>query len=166
MPYSSPELLQLEAIRDWMATLTVWQEWVGSVVAATLKARVVWPLKSAPTLPVCVLSVASSVMRNQTGAAGGANFQPSGEIKLWVYAADTQPADPQAGYSDFLDLFGRLRDEMADNAHLAPVFFNEFLFSAPPVIHSSWVNMEDDDAQEGLGAWFQGEMSIRWGVEA
>lgn len=165
MTYSSPEILQLEAIRDWMATLTVWQEWVDSVDVATLKARVVWPLKAAPTLPVCVLSLGKSRSTNFSGAAGGSNFQPSGEIRLYVYAADTNIADPQAGYSDFVDLFCRLRDEMAENAHTAPVYFNSFDLSDPPVIHSTWVNTEDDDEEEGLAAWWQGELLIRWGAE-
>lgn len=165
MPYSSPELLQLQAIQSWMATLTVWQEWVDSTDETTLKAAIVWPLKAAPTLPVCVLSISQSIVRNMTGAAGGANFQPSGEIKLWIYAADTQPTDPQTGYSDFLDLLCRLRDEMADNAHVAPVLFNEFQLGMPPVVHSRWINAEDDDTGEGLGDYYQGELSIRWGVE-
>jgi len=164
MTYSSPEILQLEAIQSWIADMTVWSEWVGSAVEAELEARVVWPLKAAPTLPVCVLSLGGGRTVNLTGAAGGANFQPSGQVKLWIYAADTAPTDPQAGYSDFADLFYRLIGEMADNAHLAPVFFNEFSSPDPPIIHSSWVNLEDDT--EGLAAWWQGELQIRWGVEA
>jgi len=162
MPYSSPEIIKLEAIRTWIAGLAVWQQWTGLDQAGSA-ARVVWPLKAAPTLPVCVLVLNASRMKNLTGAAGAANFQPSGSISLWVYAADTQPADPQAGYSDFADLFFRLRDAMADNAHQAPVLFNEFTSPDLPVIHSSWVNTDEDT--DGLAAWWQGELMIQWGVE-
>lgn len=166
MPYSSPQLLHLEAIRDWMATLTVWQEWIDSVDATTLKARVVWPLKAAPTLPVCVLSLSGGQTINLTGAAGGSNFHPSGITQLFLYAADTAPADPQLGYSDFADLFYRLIEEMAANAHVAPIYFNEFITPELPIVHSSWVNTEDDETNEGLAAWWMGQLSIRWGVES
>ena len=157
MPYSSPEVLQLEAIRDWMATLSVWSGWAGAN-------RVVWPIKAAPDLPVCVLALNGGRTVNLTGAAGGANFQPSGSITLWIYAADTAPTDPQQGYTDFADKFFLLIGQMADNAHVAPVLFNEFTTPDTPIVHSSWVNTEDDD--EGLDAWWQGQITIRWGVEA
>lgn len=165
MPYSSPELLQLEALQAWMATLSVWQEWLASTDDTFLKSRIVWPLAAAPALPVCVLSPGRSVLRNQTGAAGGANFQPSGQIKLWVYAVDTAPTDLQQGYSDFLDLFSRLRSDMADNAHVAPVLFDEFEFGDPPVIRSNWVNSQDDETSEGLDDYWHGELTLRWGIE-
>lgn len=153
----------LEAIRDWMATLTVWQEWVGSAVEATLKARVCWPLKSAPALPVAILSLRGGQFRNMTGAAGGANFQPAGTIAMQVYAADTGGTDQQLGYSNFADLFYRLISEMADKAHNAPIFFNNFTTPEMPIIRSSWVSVDEDD---GLADWWQGEMMISWGVEA
>jgi hypothetical protein len=156
MPYSSPEVLQLEAIRDWMATLSVWSAWAGN-------GRVVWPIKAAPDLPVCVLALNGGRTVNRTGAAGGANFQPSGSITLHIYAADTAPEDPQEGYSDFADQFYNLISQMADNAHVAPVLFNEFITPDVPIVHSSWVNTEDDS--EGLAAWWQGQITIRWGVD-
>lgn len=162
MTYSSPEVLQLEAIQTWISGLTVWQTWTGLDQAGSA-ARVVWPLKAAPTLPVCVLSLGASRSVNLTGAAGAANFQPSGSISLWVYAEDTAPTNPQTGYSDFADLFFRLRDEMADKAHEAPVLFNEFSHPDIPVLHSSWVSADEDT--EGFASWWQGEMTIRWGVE-
>ena len=56
-----------------------------------------------------------------------------------------------------------LISQMADNAHLAPVLFNEFSTPDTPIVHSSWVNTEDDD--EGFAAWWQGQITIRWGVE-
>lgn len=157
MPYSSPEVLQLEAIRDWMDTLSVWTGWAGA-------GRVVWPVKAAPALPVCILALNGGRTVNLTGAAGGSNFQPSGSITLWIYAADTDPTDPQAGYSDFADLFYQLIQQMADNAHVAPVLFNEFSTPDVPIVHSTWVNAEDDT--EGLADWWQGQITIRWGVEA
>ncbi len=157
MPYSSPEVLQLEAIRDWMATLSVWSAWAGAN-------RVVWPMKAAPDLPVCVLSLNAGRTVNLTGAAGGSNFQPSGSITLWIYAADTAPTDPQQGYSDFADKFFNLISQMSTNAHVAPVLFNEFSTPESPIVHSSWVNAEDED--EGLSAWWQGQITIRWGVES
>lgn len=156
MPYTSPEVLQLEAIRDWMATLSVWNSWAGAN-------RVVWPIKAAPDLPVCVLALNAGRTLNITGAAGGANFQPSGSITLWIYAADTAPTDPQLGYTVFADKFFGLISQMADNAHMAPVLFNEFSTPDTPIVHSSWVNTEDDD--EGFAAWWQGQITIRWGVE-
>lgn len=163
MPYSSPEVLQLEAIRDWIATLAVWSEWVGSEIEAELKARVVWPLKSAPALPVAILSLRGGSLNNSTGAAGGANFQPTGTIAMQVYAANTGGDDEQLGYTVFADLFYRLIAGMADAAHQSPVFFNSFTTPEVPIIRSSWVSTEDD---EGLGDWWQGEVMIRWGVEA
>jgi hypothetical protein len=156
MPYTSPEVLQLEAIRDWMETLSVWSGWAGA-------GRVVWPIKAAPNLPVCVLALNAGRTVNLTGAAGGANFQPSGSITLWIYAADTNPEDPQLGYTVFADKFFGLISQMADSAHVAPVLFNEFATPDTPIVHSSWVNTEDDD--EGLDAWWQGQITIRWGVE-
>lgn len=157
MPYTSPEVLQLEAIRDWMATLTVWSAWAGAN-------RVVWPLKSAPDLPVCVLALNAGRTVNRTGAAGGSNFQPSGSITLWIYAEDTNPSDAQLGYTVFADKFFGLISEMADKAHAAPVLFNEFSTPDVPIVHSSWVNAEEDD--EGLAAWWQGQITISWGVES
>lgn len=162
MSYSSPEILQLEAIRDWMATLSVWQAWTGLDETAA-KARIVWPLKSAPSLPVCVLALGGGSTVNLTGAAGGSNFQPKGQITLWIYAADTAPTDPQLGYSDFADQLYNLIAQMADNAHVAPVLFNEFSTPETPIVHSTWVNAEEED--EGLAAWWQGQITIRWGVE-
>ena len=53
MTTTSPEFLTLEAIRDWMATLTIWQQWTG-LSGDALEARVVWPIKNAPALPVAV----------------------------------------------------------------------------------------------------------------
>jgi hypothetical protein len=80
-----------------------------------------------------------------------------------VYAADTAPTDPQTGYSDFADEFYNLIAAMADAAHEAPVLFNEFSTPDTPIIHSSWVNAEETD--EGLAAWWQGQITIRWGVD-
>mgnify|MGYP000107807526 CR=1 FL=1 len=162
MTYTSPEVLQLEAIRDWMATLTAWQTWTALDETGS-KARIVWPIKAAPALPVCVLALNGGRTVNLTGAAGGSNFQPSGSITLWIYAADTAPTDPQTGYSDFADLFYGLVSAMADAAHVAPVLFNEFSTPDPPIVHSTWVNFEDTD--EGLAAWWQGQITIRWGVD-
>lgn len=156
MSYTSPEVLQLEAIRDWMATLSVWTGWAGAN-------RVVWPIKAAPDLPVCVLALNAGRTVNLTGAAGGSNFQPSGSITLWIYAGDTAPTDPQQGYTDFADKFFGLISQMADNAHVAPVLFNEFTTPDTPIVHSSWVTTEDD--QQGLATWWQGQITIRWGVE-
>ena len=164
MSYSSPQVLQLEAIRDWMATLDVWSEWVDSDVAATLKARVVWPLSATQTLPACVLALGSQQTVNFSGAAGGANFQPAGMINLFVYAEDTAPSNAQTGYSDFADLFFRLISEMADKAHEAPVFFNTFQTPETPIVHSSWVNTEDDGS--GLGDYWMGQLMIDWGARA
>ncbi len=161
MPYSSPQILQLEAIKAWMATLSVWTGWTG-LTGSAAEARVVWPLKAAPALPVCVLCLGAGRTTNLTGAAGGANFQPSGEITIWIYAADTALTDPQTGYSDFADLFFRLIQQMADNAHVAPVLFNEFAVPDSPIVHSSWVNYSDDD--EGLSTWWQGQITLRWGI--
>lgn len=158
MAYSSPEILQLEAIRDWMATLSVWSGWAGVD-------RVVWPIRAANELPACVLALNAGRTVNLTGAAGGENFQPSGSITLWIYAADTNTEDAQAGYSDFADLFYRLIAEMADNAHVAPIFINELTTPEAPIVHSSWVNFNDDDT-EGFNPWWQGQITIRWGVEA
>jgi len=163
MPYSSPEILQLEAIQEWMATLTVWQMWTG-LTGNDLEARVVWPLKNAPDLPVAVLSLMGGRSLNKTGAAGGSNFDPSGQIAMWIYAADTGGDNEQLGYSDFGDMFYRLISEMADKAHQAPVLFNEFTTPDVPIVRSSWVTAQDDDA--GLSAWWQGQVLIRWGVEA
>tara|TARA_R110000868_G_scaffold73672_2_gene213488 strand:+ start:2729 stop:3220 length:492 start_codon:yes stop_codon:yes gene_type:complete len=162
MSYTSPEILQLEAIRDWIASLTVWQTWTG-LAETPAKARVVWPLKSAPTLPVCVLSLNGGRLVNLSGAAGGSNFQPSGIVTAYIYAADTAPTDPQVGYSDFADLFYQLIAAMADAAHQAPVLFNEFTTPELPIVHSSWVNFEETD--EGLADWWQGQLVIRWGVD-
>jgi hypothetical protein len=100
MTVSSPEFLMLEAIRDWMATLTVWQEWT-ELTGDDLKARVVWPLKDAPALPVCVLALKGGRTLNKTGAAGGSNFDPSGSIDMWIYAADAGGEDEQLGYTTF-----------------------------------------------------------------
>lgn len=163
MTNSSPVVLQLEAIRDWMATLAVWSEWVGSADATTLKARVVWPLSATRTLPVAVLSLGSQQTVNLTGAAGGANFQPSGTIAMFIYAEDTDEANAQTGYTVFADLFFRLIAEMADEAHEAPVLFNSFETPEVPIVHSSWINTEDTD---GLAAYWQGQLTIRWGAEA
>jgi len=162
MTTTSPEFLTLEAIRDWMATLTIWQQWTG-LSGDALKARVVWPLKNAPDLPVAVLGLRGSKTVNKTGAAGGSNFDPSGRIALWVYAADTGGDDEQKGYSDFGDMFFQLKSEMADKAHDAPVLFNSFEVPETPIVRSSWVTAPDED--EGLSAWWQGEMTISWGVE-
>ena len=156
MPYTSPEVLQLEAIRTWMDTLSAWTSWAGT-------GRVVWPVKAAPALPVCVLELNAGRTINLTGAAGGANFQPSGSITMWIYAEDTAPTDPQQGYTDFADKFFLLKGEMADNAHVAPVLFNEFSTPDTPIVHSSWVMTEDET--EGFSAWWQGQITIRWGVE-
>ena len=155
MSYSSPQVLQLEAIRDWMATLDVWSEWVGSDVAATLKARVVWPLSATQTLPACVLALGSQQTVNFSGAAGGANFQPAGIINLFIYAEDTAPSNAQTGYSDFADLFFRLISEMADKAHEAPVFFNTFSMApagavAPGARVAVAVDMESSGSQEAV----------------
>ncbi len=159
MTYSSPEITYLENIRDWMATLSVWQEWTG-LSGDPLKARVVWPLRAVSNLPTAVLSVGASTTKNLTGAAGGANFQPDGVFKLWVYAADTS-ADPMISYSDFADKLFRLKAEMADKAHEAPVLFNEFSISDEAIYHSSEV-MDDTETS---AYWF-GMILIRWGVEA
>ena len=156
MTYSSPEVLQLEGIRDWMDTLSVWTGWAGL-------GRVVWPIKAVPELPACVLAINGGRTVNLTGAAGGANFQPSGYINMWIYAADTAPDNPQLGYTEFADLFYQLIAQMADEAHSAPIFFNEFTTPEAPIVHSSWVNADED---EGLNAWWQGQITIRWGVEA
>jgi hypothetical protein len=165
MSFTSPELVQLESLQAWMATLTVWQEWIDSVDATVLKSRIVWPLAAAPALPVCVLSPGRSVLRNLTGSAAGANFQPAGQIKIWVYAADTHPNDLQTGYSTFLDLFSRLRSDMAEHAHMAPVLFDEFEFGDPPVIRSNWINTQDEETDEGLSDYWHGEMTLRWGID-
>jgi hypothetical protein len=157
MTYSSPEVLQLEAIRDWMDTLDAWTDWAG-------EDRVVWPIKAAPDLPVCVLGLNSGRTVNLTGAAGGSNFQPSGSITLWIYAADDAPTDPQLGYSNFADKFYGLISAMADVAHQAPVLFNEFSTPDSPIVHSTWIMTEDES--EGLAAYWQGQITIRWGVEA
>lgn len=156
MPYSSPEVLQLEAIQTWMETLSVWTAWAGT-------GRVVWPIKAAPELPVCVLALNAGRTINLTGAAGGSNFQPSGSITAWIYAADTDPTDPQTGYSEFADKFFNLIAQMADNAHTAPIFVNEFETPDAPIVRSSWVNVDDDD--EGLADYWMGQITIRWGVE-
>jgi hypothetical protein len=74
MSYTSPEILTLEAIQSWIASLSVWQAWTELDETAS-RARVVWPLKSAPTLPVCVLALNAGRTVNLTGAAGGSNFQ-------------------------------------------------------------------------------------------
>ena len=161
MAYSSPQLLQLQAIRDWMASLSVWQAWT-ELSGGAAASRVVWPLKSAPALPVCVLSLGAQRTVNLTGAAGGANFQPSGQITLYIYAEDTAPDNPQTGYSNFADLFFTLIQDMADNAHVAPVLFDEFTVPDTPIVHSTWVNFEDTD--EGLAAWWQGQITISWGT--
>ena len=162
MTTTSPEFLTLEAIRDWMATLTIWQQWTG-LSGDALKARVVWPLKNAPALPVAVLGLMGGRTLNKTGAAGGSNFDPSGQIAMWIYAADTGGDNEQVGYSAFGDLFYSLISEMADKAHQAPVQFNEFSTPDTPIVRSSWVTAQDED--EGLAAWWQGQITIRWGVE-
>lgn len=161
MSYSSPQVLQLESIRDWMSTLDVWSEWVDSVDVPTLKARVVWPLSATQTLPVCVLALGAQNVENRSGAAGGANFQPFGTINLFIYAEDTNPTNSQTGWSDFADLFFRLVTEMADKAHQAPVLFNAFRTPEVPIVHSSWVNTEDDG--QGLGNYWIGQVTISWG---
>ena len=158
MPYSSPEVLQLEAIRDWMATLSVWTSATGG------DNHVFWPIKAADSMPACVLSLQGGRTVNLTGAAGGSNFQPSGSIGMLIYAADTGGADEQKGYSDFADFFYGLISEMADKAHQSPVVFNEFVTPPVPIMRSSWFNVEDDD--EGLADWWQGLLTISWGVEA
>lgn len=162
MSYQSPEFKQLEAIQAWMATLTVWQTWTGQSGAGLLD-RVCWPLRNAPALPVAVLGLRGGKTVNKTGAAGGANFDPSGRIAMWVYAADTGGDDEKKGYSDFGDLFYQLISEMADKAHDAPVLFNSFETPETPIVRSSWVTAPDED--EGLSAWWQGEIIISWGVE-
>lgn len=159
MTYASPEITYLESIRDWMATLTVWQTWTG-LSGDALKARVVWPLKAAAALPVAVLSIGASTTKNLTGAAGGANFQPDGVFKMWVYAEDTN-ADPMISYSDFADMLFQLKAEMADKAHEAPVLFNEFSISDEAIYHSS--DVLDETVTDAY--WF-GLIMIRWGVEA
>jgi hypothetical protein len=163
MPVTSPEFLMLEAIRDWMATLTTWQTWTG-LSGDPLKARVVWPIKNAPALPVCVLGLMGGQTINLTGAAGGSNFVPSGSIGMWLYAADTDPDDEQAGYTTFGDLFFALISEMADKAHEAPVKFNQFITPEVPIVRSTWVATEDE-MDAGLGLWWQGQVTVRWGVE-
>ena len=163
MSVTSPEFLMLDAIRTWMATLTVWQQWTG-LSGDQLKARVVWPLKDSPALPVTVLGLMGGKTVNKTGAAGGSNFDPSGQIAMWVYAADTGGEDESKGYEEFGDRFYALIAEMADKAHEAPVLFNEFTTPDVPIVRSSWVTTQDDD--EGLDPWWQGQVFIRWGVEA
>ncbi len=164
MTAASPEFLQLESIRDWMETLTVWRSWTG-LSGDALKARVVWPIKNAPALPVCVLALGGGRTVNRTGAAGGANFQPSGSITMWIYAADTGGADEALGYQTFGDLFYSLIAEMADKAHEAPVLFNEFITPDSPIVRSSWVTTEDDNDADTLAAWWQGQVTVRWGID-
>lgn len=162
MVAQSPEFQVLEAIRDWMATLPLWQSWTG-LTGDDLKARVVWPIKDAPALPVCVLFLKGGRTINKTGAAGGSNFDPSGMIGMAIYAADTGGEDEATGYTDFGDMFFALKQQMADYAHTAPVLFNEFTTDEIPIVRSSWVNTEED--QEGMAAWWQGVLNCRWGVE-
>lgn len=157
MPYSSPEVLQLEGIRDWMDTLSVWTSWAGLN-------QVVWPIKAVPALPACVLSLNGGRTVNLTGAAGGANFQPSGSITMWIYSADTDTGNIQSSYTAFADLFYRLIAQMSDYAHEAPVFLNSFTTPDIPIVHSSWINSDDSD--DGLSAWWQGQVTIQWGVQA
>jgi hypothetical protein len=157
MTYSSPEVLQLEAIRDWMDTLDAWTDWAGAD-------RVVWPLQAAENLPVCILGLMGGRTVNLTGAAGGSNFQPSGSILFRIYAADDAPTDPQLGYTNFADKFFLLISAMADAAHQAPVLFNEFSTSETPIVHSTWIMTEDES--QGLGAYWHGQFIVKWGVEA
>ncbi len=163
MTTTSAEFLTLEAIREWMATLEVWQDWTG-LTGDALKARVVWPIKNAPALPVCVLALGAGRLNNSTGYAGAANFQPSGSITMWIYAADTGGEDEAAGYQTFGDLFYSLIMEMADKAHEAPVLFNEFITPETPIVRSSWVTTEDEDDADTLSAWWQGQVTVRWGI--
>lgn len=162
MTTTSPEFLTLEAIREWMATLTIWQQWTG-LSGSDLEARVVWPLKNAPGLPVAILSLMGGKTINKTGAAGGSNFTVSGQISMQIYAADTGGEDEQKGYSEFGEMFYALIAEMSDKAHDAPVLFNEFGTPDVPIVRSSWVTAQEDG--DGLSAWWQAQVFIRWGVE-
>jgi hypothetical protein len=164
MTYVSPEITYLESIRDWMATLETWQDWTGLPEGAALKARVAWPSRAAASadgLPVAILSIGNSTTKNLTGAAAGANFQPDGIFKMWVFAADTSD-DTETSYSDFADRLFQLKAEMADKAYEGGVLFNEISVSDESIFHSSDVLEESDDSS---AYWF-GMITIRWGVEA
>lgn len=157
MPYTSPEILMLEAVEAWLETLSVWTAWAGA-------GRIVWPLQSEPTFPLCVLGLHAGRTINLTGAAGGANFQPSGSLLMWVYDEDTAPTDVQEGYTVFADQFFNLIADMADNAHTAPLFLNSFVTPDAPIIRSSWLDTDDDD--DGLPDYWMGQVTLKWGVTA
>jgi hypothetical protein len=159
---NSSETILLDDCRTWLANSDVWAGWTGHAKgSAEIRSTIVWPLKAAATMPLAVLSLRGSQRINRAASCSGGNWRPSGSLSLAIYAADTDPDDPETGYTAFADLFFQLMDELAteNDGQTVPLVYS-FDIADPPIVHSSWVNSDADTA-----AWYQGFAIVNWGYQ-
>ena len=157
---SSNEILRVTALRDWLITFDEWQDWVGSADEDVLSERIAWPTTTGATeFPQMVIEVGGTRYRNQTGAAAGSNFQPSGEIRLLIWDLDEAPNNTQTSYEYFANHFFQLLEEMATKAHESALMFDVVYTEPNPIVHTS-----QNENYEGDQAMWHGVIRIQWGM--